>query len=66
MFFWHSLTYNPEQIDSWQDHSCYRHYHGRSGGSGVPGAHQDCPRTQEAGVLQKWFHELGPAFLWLL
>lgn len=57
---------NPEQTDSWQDHSCHCHYHSCSGGPGVPGAHQDCPRSQEAGVIQEWLHELGPAFLCLL
>lgn len=55
-----------EQTDSWQDHSCHRHHHGRSGGPGVLGAHQDCPRTQEAGVVQKRLHEPGTAFLRLL
>lgn len=40
-----------EQVDSWQDHSCHRYYYGCSGGSGVPGADQDCPGTQKAGVI---------------
>lgn len=63
---WHLSPSNPEQTDSWQDHSCHRHDHSCSGGSGVPGALQDYPRTQKAGVIQERLHELGPAFLCLL